>query len=703
MKLITLFLFLILSTSTIAARNFSQTTSGGVSLGAYQSGYLYYLSNYIKKENGAHITTDVYTGASAGGINSLITLMETCSEDFSNPMDSTHWKFWEGIGLNSIFKEKDVKSYSIFNRPNSLPSLQALRLKWFRGLKKGCTVYLGLSVTRLKEEIVHLNENLTLAKLKENLSFKITGQGPGIPPKVENFPINHSANMALPFSKNDDLKNYDLLENILYASSAFPLAFSPVEVQYCLVKAGERSCEGKEVRDSLFVDGGIFDNTPLNFANKILKYLKKDQHYEHIVMDSSSHILTVENSDKKEALSDVDITELTYSLFSRFVNASQNYELLDFVNNNPEKLKKVLGTRNEYSLISTPLFHFFGFFETSFREFDFYLGMNDARQFIQHQLKLEDTLLKELTYRDQLKLLCLENKEHCSKVNDQKFLQLFQISLYKLYSYCDPTLLKDNEVKVFSHECNSALKGNSVPVVYNHKLKDWRKFDDEGPLSYSIRLLTALDFKFDEIINSDDRRVVLKDIKSKINHMLSIFISKQKDDFFFKRESLGKNVVDLIAYTTKKNYWFVNFGKSLEIGYKLNPSDSIFLDDFNLSLSLMYQSTFPSINSDRVEQSLIPMAGLSYQVPYLSSLAYQFSLGLKYGYQFSTGDDSGKGECQNDSRSIVECSTSVKQFYTSLMFLDKLGLTYAYQFYRNPITDSHIRDKYLFLTVYIDL
>lgn len=703
MKIIYSLIFLVLSTQSFAIHYFSQTTSGGVSLGAYQAGYLYYLSTQLKKEKSIAFESDVFTGASAGGINSLISIMESCSDKISAPMESTHWQFWKGIGLNSIYKKDEVKAYSIFNRPNTLKALMALREKWFLGMRKGCVTYLGLSITRLREELVHLNDNLTLGKLKENIAFKITGMGHGEAPLVENFPIRSKGNIGLPFSKTDREKNYNLLESALYASSAFPLAFKPVEVEYCFLRENKKWCDKNDIQKKLFVDGGIFDNTPLNFANKILKKLGKDKEYGHVVMDSDSHIFTFEKKEDHESLNDVDITELTYSLFSRFVNASQNYELIEFVNNNPEKLKKVFATRNEFSLISTPLFHFFGFFETAFREFDFYLGMNDARILIEKVMERDDLVFSELPSEDKRRMLCLQDRKYCKEVNDTIFLKLFQISLYKLYAFCDPSIKKENNVKVFSSECERALNGKDVPIIYGDKIVDWRPAHEEAALNYSIRLLTSMKFHFKELVNDTDARVVLKDIKARIHEMLQSFITKQKDDFVFKSDSFGKSMIDLIDYTTKRNYFYINFGKSLEAGYKMNPFDSIFVEDFNLSTSLMYQSTFPSLTSDKTDQSLIPMIGLSYQIPLISSISSQFSLGFKYGYQYSTGDDAGKEECRLDAQSVTSCSTSVRQVFGSMMFFDRLGITYAYQYYKNPFSGAHIQDRYLFLTLYLGL
>src|SRR5688572_11771118 len=62
----------------------SLTVSGGVSLGAYEAGYLYYLSETIKL-NPERTRLAVATGASAGSINALLAAIEACGEAEPDP------------------------------------------------------------------------------------------------------------------------------------------------------------------------------------------------------------------------------------------------------------------------------------------------------------------------------------------------------------------------------------------------------------------------------------------------------------------------------------------------------------------------------------------------------------------------------------------------------------------------------------------
>ena len=65
----TILLFPLLSFAS-AKEYFALSSSGGISLGSYQAGRLYY-QNYFLMMNGLAVSPSVFTGASAGSINSL--------------------------------------------------------------------------------------------------------------------------------------------------------------------------------------------------------------------------------------------------------------------------------------------------------------------------------------------------------------------------------------------------------------------------------------------------------------------------------------------------------------------------------------------------------------------------------------------------------------------------------------------------------
>lgn len=63
---------------------FALSSSGGISLGSFQAGRLYY-QNYFLKENQLKFRPSIYTGSSAGAINSLLSLIDICQNTPVSP------------------------------------------------------------------------------------------------------------------------------------------------------------------------------------------------------------------------------------------------------------------------------------------------------------------------------------------------------------------------------------------------------------------------------------------------------------------------------------------------------------------------------------------------------------------------------------------------------------------------------------------
>ena len=81
--------------------------------------------------------------------------------------------------------------------------------------------------------------------------------------------------LLLPLSPDPDADWQDDLERLLeviLASGAFPYAFPPVRLGYCLYSAAQgpvtSRCHASEHAD-LFIDGGVFDNVPLRLASAL--------------------------------------------------------------------------------------------------------------------------------------------------------------------------------------------------------------------------------------------------------------------------------------------------------------------------------------------------------------------------------------------------------------------------------------------------
>ena len=77
------------------------TISGGVSLGSYQAGFMYIMSEAVKENSGV-LDLKVASGASAGSANALMSVLTTCSEPNPKPMEDLGFKVWTGVGGRSV-------------------------------------------------------------------------------------------------------------------------------------------------------------------------------------------------------------------------------------------------------------------------------------------------------------------------------------------------------------------------------------------------------------------------------------------------------------------------------------------------------------------------------------------------------------------------------------------------------------------------
>ena len=102
---------------------------------------------------------------------------------------------------------------------------------WKAGFKKGCTTILGVPVTLKEPDSFSLANGLSVQRQSVPLILKITGRGMGKSPRVENYTVtNNTMLQAKLYLNGDDDYAYKALSNVMFASSAFPLAFAPQKI-----------------------------------------------------------------------------------------------------------------------------------------------------------------------------------------------------------------------------------------------------------------------------------------------------------------------------------------------------------------------------------------------------------------------------------------------------------------------------------------
>ena len=395
---------------------FSITVSGGVSLGAYEAGVLYFLTEAIKRSQG-EAELRIATGASAGSANALISLLDSCRAPVEDPARSLGFQTWLPVGMNELFVPELVTASSVFTRAPLVVAMERVAQRYGEGLRADCDVVLGVSVTRETPTHVAFRNSATQSALEiprqvETFAVRIQGRGPGRVPRLTNYadPRARLPQPLLPFELAEDdaaqMRNFGRLTELLYASSAFPLVFAPYKLAHCETDptapdppatAAHLACTNPT--HTRFIDGGLFDNSPLRMnyslvAQRMRRGADGRTRWLDTAPDAGTQAPAVRFSyvdpsthaypptDEVEAAGAVESAlDMSVRLTSTFIETARRRELLALLEESSDADalgERIALTRNQLPTISSQLGAFFGFFERDFRQLDFYLGMYDG-------------------------------------------------------------------------------------------------------------------------------------------------------------------------------------------------------------------------------------------------------------------------------------------------------------------------------------
>lgn len=350
----------------------SMVISGGVSLGAYEAGYNWALIKMITqvKETKSEVDPELRSiaGASAGSINALLSAMYWCQKE-SVPLknhveDNLFYETWVNLGIEDLaIKGKDPDNTS------SLFTQKGLRKKGDKIIahlkkpifKKNCEVPLGIAVTKATPIV----ETISGIKVKnQNFSVPLTFKeknGQGI---VENkvLPPSTDFYISIPGIEKDRKK----VINLLLASGAFPGAFQQVKLEY---KYKDK------VQSHYFVDGGLYDNVPLDLA------ISLDERASTFFFMDPSNVrkeITQLKEEEEEPPVGFVITNLTPVLNS--FDIMQSMKLYEAINQNfrGNTDKRLVLSSRYHPITGKYLGHFGAFLDKNFRIYDYHVGVYDA-------------------------------------------------------------------------------------------------------------------------------------------------------------------------------------------------------------------------------------------------------------------------------------------------------------------------------------
>ena len=718
----------------------SLTVSGGVSLGSYEAGYLYYLM-LAAKLNPQLLDPRVFTGASAGSVNALLALMASCSRPRFQADDNNFFNTWIPVGAEGLFKKTKTTPISVFNSEPLARSVELIRAEWEKGLDATCDVMLGVTTTRVTAQAIDLvGGRVRLPRTEAKLSMRVRGRGPGLAPQMTNY-VNALDPVGRPLLPADDegLIGFDALSSTLLASTAFPLAFAPQPVSYCTT-TGRLShtenanlpprCSASQAVTSLFYDGGIFDNQPLRLAVQLasrgfyrqgaigkwrpvpslaLAAIPRDGVF--LYMDPDTDVLP------ELALHDPPPLDsaVSFSLYlaGQLVTSVRTKELQSLLEDSPGVKRQIGTTLTYFRPLSSSLQNFFGFFDRDVRVHDYYLGMHDAARFVEDVLVpwsgSSSLVMPEVAAArpdsgagaSWQPFLCMRavfdgagDVASCDGLPPNLTIAM-QVTLDTLYARCSKVF--DESIKdglpspgtVHEH-CRRAMTGKSPPHVPGVLEEPHWKYaaGGEDAFDHQVRRLSAYGFVYKDLgLEASQGRYARRKIARTLNDATNALASKQRSSVAVA--TLGRTTAQYLIYVPPDHALSLMFGTRLELAWSFTraegAADWVRLN-FAVGLEGLTTAFAPPVNRFL---AVSPKIGAEFEPTILSNETLQWRLGARAGFQFSTHDGFAQAACDGRlacSRVVIEpfAAVTVFQWVRGQLAFDLLppmrGLPWAFEF-----------------------
>lgn len=694
------------------SRPVSLTVSGGVSLGSYMAGFAYFLSE-TSKFPGSPVRLVLATGASAGAATALVALVNACLPANPDPSQDLGAKVWSHADYRKLLTTAAVTETSLLSSAPFYDGLAEVRDVLVKGLPPSCDAVVGFSTTRLEPWRIELAPGIVVPRLAEKFAVRVRGRGPGKIPILSNYNTGATTvdQPLLPFLSDGSESDLELLQDIIIASATFPFAFPPKRIRYCIRPAGEvsSSCEGREIIEGDFVDGGVFDNTPLRLAHELAaSSLTRSRNgdltwRDDQVKDRSAHeemsvdyayldpFSSVYPAFEDSATDSDGLAGLVGSTLGNWIEAARARELYRLVGARETLRDRVFVTRVHYPPSGSLLGAFMGFFEHEFRRFDYFLGMYDAARFV---IQREPRGGRRLSFSELLgqvghvdgwaPFTCLVSyyepgfedwRARCADPELLDFRILLQVSLDRVYDQCarNPGPLSQPHFG-----CQAAMEGAAPPRVIglSESENGYRRMDDETHFKHHMRLLEEYGFWFSDLgLERDESRYGRVKLRRKLLKVLVAFSDAQPSGTGGVVETASRTLVNSIAYEPPKNWTYVLVGSSSEIGASLLPFD--WNESWaRLNVAITIDELLAAITAETDRLIVRAAVGPELTFPGWSSPTFQPLLGIRAGYQWGVGDSFRSDACTrarsgNDGR---RCSGFVLQNYAALAILERFRL-----------------------------
>jgi predicted acylesterase/phospholipase RssA len=696
---------------------FSLTVSGGVALGAYEAGFLAYAMAASRADGVERMR--LLTGASAGSLNVLLAVLAACGEEAPGPTRSLFWDTWIPTGYERLFVPGDVTPLGVFSRAWLEAQASRIEAVWNRGLSPACDVVLGVSVTRVEPRLVHVaGGRLPLPRMEEKFALRLQGRGPGQPPRVTNYTAPGSTRReALLATDTQGEVAFAQVRDLVLASMAFPVAFPPKPLATCVAGATARPgvCLPTEARVADYIDGGIFDNTPLRLAVGLardglapapdggpLRWREasepgrrrspRDVFFVFVDPDATEYPAEPAAQGPRSV---PQLPRMLGGVLSAFIDTARSKELALLLEEEPEIAERLALPRRHFPAASAPLAAFLGFFETAFRSFDFYLGMYDARAMLREGASAGISPFEppEGEGTDWTPLRCMRAvydglpgaETACAGEGLADFRALLQVSLDRLYTVCRDAKDTPGPRGWRNPQCERAAAGQApprVPGLAPGPWPEWRQGAEETELAHTLRLLGAYGFHFRDLGAPPGRDdLALMHMRQAFGRAVQRLAEVQPGDGAGAVEFAGKLAADSLSYAPPRTSFHLVMGPTLtELGVSFGTDSPALPRGLRLSSAIDLrglQRVFSTGGGDPF--ALAVMVGPELRPAALQAALVQGRLALRAGWQFSTGTLPAGEDC--GSAGVSACSRPLVQALLGATFLERLRVQVVGEWY----------------------
>ncbi|MFN8791201.1 MAG: hypothetical protein ACK5Y2_07075 [Bdellovibrionales bacterium] len=587
----------------------------------------------------------IVTGASAGAINGLISVLSMCKPATPVITETLNWKMWTELGIDQLADPEKVSSTALFNRVGLKACTDQIRQDFMKGLSEDCDLVLGIAVTRKQPVAIKVRPGLSYSRHHEFFVIRIQGQGLGKAPRLSNFPLNEKDGhqLYLPFNQKG-FDDYSLLESVFTASAQFPLAFPSAMLTYCDFESTKpaQACTSDRVQTAEFIDGGIFDNTPVYLAYRISNALLPAVERKKTIFA----VLTLGDQGIPQAPEPQQETksflDYTASLLSDFVSTSRNDGISQFFHRDPEILKRTYSNQPILLKSSRYYYAFSGFVDRGFRHYDFYAGMFDANYF------LEDSFLGRKQDYASVKdsetwqpFFCLHDiymKQDVSaascvrSLNQSTFRRLAKVNLEMAIRNCvrsspaeEYELCNLLDMKTLRADIEKEMKQPKTSKVLSF-LQDQ---GNESDLDFFSRRLSELDYEFEHksFPNEKLESIMRRKLQPSIRRLLS---SGENGSLLGENEANA--ILNRLSYAPVNQKNLFGVGSHLQYSYNhlLNESGSRPWSVIGFGVMATGLSSY--LTSEEDIASLGPFAAYKMIWTSSSDFWYQPEIGVRIGY-----------------------------------------------------------------------